>query len=177
MSKKSVAVDFDGVIHGYRQGWRDGSIYDEPYQGAAPALQTLLDAGYEVVIYTTRADEREVDGVRQPSQIEEVRAYLERHGIPYTRIHQGVGKPLCKLFIDDNALRFEGDWEATTAQALEILSRSIARGDGSGGAIHDRRVFRSIENMSAEEKAALYDDLHEIFTGRTPRPDPPKTDP
>ncbi|HEY9369254.1 hypothetical protein [Streptomyces sp.] len=49
----TVAVDFDGVIHAYRKGWQDGSIYDEPIPGAFDALRELMER-YAVFIHTTR---------------------------------------------------------------------------------------------------------------------------
>jgi hypothetical protein len=119
--KGTIAVDFDGVIHGYSKGWADGSIYDPPIPGVAQALQSLIDNGYEIVIFSTRCDDRVVKGVPQKGQLAEVLAYLAAFGIPYHRVHTGVGKPLCKLFIDDNALRFEGDWGKTLQEALAIL--------------------------------------------------------
>ena len=49
----TVAVDFDGVIHAYGNGWQDGSIYDGPVPGAFDALRKLQES-YAVVIHTTR---------------------------------------------------------------------------------------------------------------------------
>lgn len=107
---KAVAIDFDGVLHGYSKGWQGGEIYDPPVLGAAAAMQHLLDEGYEVVIFTTRAFDRVVNGVEQKNQIAEVEAYLKQHGIAYTRIHTEPNKPLCRLFVDDNAYRFTPQW-------------------------------------------------------------------
>jgi len=50
---KTIAVDFDGVIHGYSRGWQDGTIYDPPLPGAINALTTLMKT-HAVFIHTTR---------------------------------------------------------------------------------------------------------------------------
>lgn len=103
---QTLAIDFDGVIHGYSKGWQDGSIYDKPKPGAKEALQEFLDNGWEVVIWSTRCNDRTVNGVSQNNQISEMVDWLAKYQIPYSRIHCSEGKPLCKLFIDDNAYRF-----------------------------------------------------------------------
>ena len=51
--KKTIAVDFDGVIHKYSKGWQSGAIYDEPIEGVHGALMTLMN-DYAVYIFTTR---------------------------------------------------------------------------------------------------------------------------
>lgn len=53
----TVAVDFDGVIHWYRRGWQDGSIYDLPMPGAVDGLNQLM-AVESVFIHTTREPEQ-----------------------------------------------------------------------------------------------------------------------
>lgn len=121
----TIAVDFDGVLHGYSRKWADGSIYDGPKPGAAAAMQRLLDLGLETVIYSTRCYDRTERGEFQPHQREQVAAWLERHQIPYTRIHDQPGKPLCVLFIDDNAYRFHGDWDKELPSILGLLSKYI----------------------------------------------------
>lgn len=50
---KTIAVDFDGVIHSYGKGWHDGSCYDVPLPGAIEGLQQLLHE-YTVFILSTR---------------------------------------------------------------------------------------------------------------------------
>lgn len=54
---KTVAVDFDGVIHAYGRGWVDGSIYDGPKVGAVDALRKLMQT-YAVFVHTTREPEQ-----------------------------------------------------------------------------------------------------------------------
>ena len=54
---RTVAVDFDGVIHDYKRGWFDGAIYGEPLPGAIEALQELA-AKYAVVVHSTRDPEQ-----------------------------------------------------------------------------------------------------------------------
>lgn len=50
---KTIAVDFDGVVHAYSKGWQDGAIYDPPLPGALDALTTLMKT-HAVFIHTTR---------------------------------------------------------------------------------------------------------------------------
>lgn len=103
----TVAIDFDGVIHRYSKGWQDGTIYDEPMPGAKEFLRYLLKDGWDVVIWSTRCHDRTVKGIYQPNQRNEMATWLATYDIPYTRLHCLPEKPLCKLFIDDNAYRFK----------------------------------------------------------------------
>lgn len=66
----TIAVDFDGVIHSYRRGWQDGSIYDQPMPGALDGLRELLDH-HAVFIFTARDPEQ-------------VAPWLERYGFNVT---------------------------------------------------------------------------------------------
>ncbi|MGP4092983.1 hypothetical protein [Nonomuraea sp. KM90] len=54
MADKTIAVDFDGVIHRYSQGWHDGTIYDAPIAGALDGLRALMEH-YAVFVHTTRS--------------------------------------------------------------------------------------------------------------------------
>lgn len=50
---RTIAIDFDGVIHWYRKGWHDGTIYDDPIPGAIDAIRALMQH-YAVFIHTAR---------------------------------------------------------------------------------------------------------------------------
>lgn len=51
----TIAVDFDGVIHRYSRGWKDGSIYDPPVEESIESLIKLMDMGFSVYVHSTRS--------------------------------------------------------------------------------------------------------------------------
>jgi hypothetical protein len=114
---KVVCVDFDGVIHRYRYGWSDGTIYDKPVSGCLSTMEELQDHFDEVVIFSTRAFDKTINGVLQKNQIEEMREWLAYYNVPYSRIAT-EGKPIADYYIDDNAIRFES-WNQTIADIAE----------------------------------------------------------
>ena len=109
---KTIAVDFDGVIHKYSKGWLDGSIYDEPVEGVHNALSLLKGMGFKVIIFTCRANDW--DKADDDMAIAKVVDWLDQHhfypGGHYDSI-TGV-KPAAQYYIDDRAIRFI-DWKQT----------------------------------------------------------------
>jgi len=109
---KTIAVDFDGVIHGYSKGWQDGKPYDEPVKGSKEAMEKLISEGYHVMIYTTRCNPDYLEG-SDVDRIQDVKDYLSKHKIPYSEIYTGNGKPKATTYVDDRAITFKGDWSQT----------------------------------------------------------------
>jgi hypothetical protein len=101
--KRTIAIDFDGVIHQYRYGWQSGKIYDPPVDGAFEAMSQLIRAGFDLVIHTTREDHVAIklwlkQWVTQDYG-EELSAVFQ--DIPITN-----KKPPAIAYIDDRGLRF-----------------------------------------------------------------------
>jgi hypothetical protein len=89
---KTIAVDFDGVIHRYRDGWQGGEIYDDMMPGCFEAIGKLKDKGYRVVVFTSRKN------------LVPVRDWLENHfDYPLEVTNE---KPPAIAYIDDRGIRF-----------------------------------------------------------------------
>lgn len=112
MSKLIICVDFDGVVHWYRKGWQDGTIYDV----ATPGFFDWADSartGFDLVIYSSRS--------KTQTGIDAMRTWMIAEGEKWRK---GMGyavlnwftfaneKPPAFLTIDDRAIQFKGDWSA-----------------------------------------------------------------
>lgn len=109
--KPRVCIDFDGVIHSYTSGWQgEENCPDPPVQGAREAILEYLKAGWEVVIFSTRAATSEGRDA--------IWSYLvaaECLGLPHDLEEVSTLKVTCdkipaKVYIDDRAYRFCGSW-------------------------------------------------------------------
>jgi hypothetical protein len=103
---KTLAIDFDGVIHAYSRGWEDGSIYDEPVPGVADALAGL-SRYFRLVIFTAR----------DSPDLPKIRKWLAAEGLDEHISEVTNRKPKAWAYIDDRAIRFES-W----GQALDTLA-------------------------------------------------------
>lgn len=107
LKKKTIAVDFDGVIHRYSKGWQDGSIYDMPMSGVRKAL-TMLNKKFKIVIFSRRAAHQ---------GIKDIKKWLKINKIPYNRVTKV--KPRARWYIDDRAIRFT-TWKKTFAELTRL---------------------------------------------------------
>lgn len=105
--RPTLCVDFDGVIHDYDPAkWPKMGL---PKPGCNQALQELVDRGYRIVVWTSRASKKE--------NIDHVRDWLDYYDIPYHDI-SGV-KINAVAYIDDRGIRFE-TWQQTMEQ-IDLL--------------------------------------------------------
>ncbi len=103
-----VCVDLNGVLDSYT-GWKHEKHFDPPRAGADRFLDALRGRGYRVVVHTTRWRD-------------DVEAWLREHGL-YERVDEITNeKVAAHVFVDDRAVTFQGDFEAT----LEEIDRFAA---------------------------------------------------
>lgn len=120
---KTIAVDFDGVIHSYEKGWDDGTIYGTAIKGAFMGIRQLMNLGYSVYIFTSRNPMDVVNWMQEQTgeKNDEPLAYIfkVKKIAWFTKFWESkdtVGVTDRKLpavaYLDDRALRFV-DWEHT----------------------------------------------------------------
>lgn len=105
MEKKTICIDFDGVLATY-DGWKGRGEIGEPISGASEATQTLKKEGYTIIIFTTRNGE-------------DIKKWLDKNKISYDYINENPdqpkntneGKPIADIYLDDRAVCFRGNWE------------------------------------------------------------------
>ena len=109
-NKKTIALDFDGVIHDAYEGWGDGTCYGEPLPGALEAIKSLSE-NYKIIVFTAKArvDRPLVNG---KTGTELVLEWLKKYDISQYVSSITAEKPRADLYIDDNGYRFE-NWNNT----------------------------------------------------------------
>lgn len=56
----TVVFDFDGVIHSYKSGWQGAGVIPDPaVPGIDKVIASLREAGYKVVVVSTRCSSPE----------------------------------------------------------------------------------------------------------------------
>ena len=97
----TVVFDFDGVIHSYTSGWQgEDAIPDPPVPGIREALKEIRDAGYEVVVVSTRCATIKGHGA--------IEAWLYDNGLREYIDKVCKEKPPAVAYIDDRAICFDG---------------------------------------------------------------------
>jgi adenylylsulfate kinase len=100
-SRRTIAVDFDGVIAEY-DGYKGWGVLGDPRLDVLEALRVLRSEDWKIVIYTTRGEQ-------------EISSYLAQHGIPFDEINRNSDyrtagpKPVADLYWDDRAVSYSGD--------------------------------------------------------------------
>lgn len=119
---RTIAVDFDGVLHPYTAGWVGSVPADEaPTPGALDFLDWCAVEGYRVVVFSTRADHKEgLDGIWD---------WLLAHKLASYVADVTHAKPPAVAYVDDRAVPYVGDWQAVR-EGIWVLSAGRSHGAG-----------------------------------------------
>lgn len=108
--RRTICLDFDGVLHSYRSGWRGEEIIpDPPIHGTKEAVARLR-LQYRVVVYSARC--------RTPEGRRAVERWLCKHEIEVDEVCDH--KPPALVYVDDRAVPFRGDWDQVMADIRQF---------------------------------------------------------
>ena len=97
--RKTLAVDFDGVIHRYSKGFQGlENAYDPPMDGAQETLQRLKDKGYMLKIMSSR-----------PALV--IEEWLDKYDMTDLFDEVSNRKFAATVYLDDRGFHFT-DWES-----------------------------------------------------------------
>ena len=101
MSKPTLCLDFDGVIHNYDGNWKGAHVIDgEPIPGAAQFIAEAVEK-FQVMVFSSRA--------HQFGGITAMNMWMRRHGMS-SEVQFPGNKPPAFVTLDDRALTFTGEW-------------------------------------------------------------------
>lgn len=112
--RKTICIDFDGVIHDYSNGWQGVDVFGKPVSGAKEGTAALKKAGWSIIIYTTRNDSQAL------------RSWLQDNNISYDNINVNPNQPegsekgklIANVYLDDRGILFDGNWEKAIERTL-----------------------------------------------------------
>lgn len=120
---RTIAVDFDGVLHPYTDGWQGSVPVDEPpTPGADHFLANLVANGFEAVVFSTRAD--------HPEGLTGILDWLDKYALSQYVEDVTHTKPPAIAYVDDRAVAFTGSWPEVY-QGINRLVDSRAHGAGN----------------------------------------------
>lgn len=113
-SQKTIALDFDGVIHNDIKGFYDGTIYGKPIKGTKEALKKLSNK-YRLVIYSCKSNPKR-PLINNKNGTELIWEWLKHWEMEPFIDDIVVNKPNALYYIDDKAISFD-NW----GNVLKIL--------------------------------------------------------
>lgn len=122
---REIFIDFDGPVHLYSQGYKDGSIYDPPSDNVKDVID-ILKKTYSIVIFTARVSKIAADAIDK--SVEDVKKdiaiWLNKYNIHFDDIT--CEKRPAVMYIDDLAVNYDKKlgWKKTLKDVLEFLKEN-----------------------------------------------------
>jgi hypothetical protein len=121
MADWDVGMDWDGVlVDEESQEWLDGAL---------EFLHRLKRRGFKVIVHTCRAN--------WPEGLAAVKSKLAEAQLDLP-VWDQPGKPYCRVYVDDHAYHFSGDW----SQPLKLADSAKVRRPQMAPTIRTRKAKR-----------------------------------
>lgn len=103
---ETVIIDFDGTLCKF-----EFPDVGPPEPDIKEALDKLKELGYRILIHSVRTATYWDDGKRN-HHIQAIEKFMEENKLPYDEILIGenMDKPMAIAYIDDKAIRYNGNW-------------------------------------------------------------------
>ncbi len=119
---RTIALDFDGTLHPYTEGWVGSVPADEPpIDGALEFATVLKGDGYRLVVFSCRAD--------HPEGLQGIEVWLKKYGFDVLIDEVTHLKPPAIAYVDDRAVPFRGSWR-NVLDGIDQLAGGPAHGAG-----------------------------------------------
>lgn len=113
MAKKTICIDFDGVLADYSEGYQGKDIFGEMLPNADIATQVLKNNGWTIIVWTTRP------------VTDALKDWLKENKISYDYINENPDQPkdtseklMADIYLDDRAMTFHGVWNEWTVRSI-----------------------------------------------------------
>lgn len=143
---RTVAVDLDGVLAEYT-GFQGPDIIEPPTKEARRLLKQL-NKKYKVIVFTARNTEVARDWLNEHGLLSLV------SGINYCPINGRMGKPVAVAYIDDRAVKWDGNIEEALVE-VDLLAETTQAKDIPGL----RRIITSKADPGKERRGITGSDL------------------
>lgn len=127
MSKLTLCLDFDGVIHQYNSPWAGVDVIPDDVVPGFFEWADVAAQHFQLVIYSARSCEEKGRVAMGAWLIEQRRKWREAGGVSPVTDGSPVAfdfakeKPKAFLYIDDRAHHFDGDWTKLTPEAIRAF--------------------------------------------------------
>jgi adenylylsulfate kinase-like enzyme len=99
--KRTIVLDFDGVLHRYSKGYTGTEPEEGTVRGSVEFVRKLIDEGWTVVVCSARLRDKDAKAA--------VEEWLHKHHFPELKVV--LEKPPAEIYVDDNGYRFDGDFD------------------------------------------------------------------
>ncbi len=108
--RRTICLDFDGVVHSYQTGWHGETIISDPPIHRVDQAINRLRKDFRVVVFSARC--------RSDEGVQAIKDWLTKHNIEVDDVCRD--KPPAHIYVDDRAVRFTGDWDDTIATIYDF---------------------------------------------------------